>query len=109
MAGGVGGGMVGEEVGRASYTMRGKAPPKPFEPPDRPLSEDAARTVGNVGGSMLGAITRNPIRGFGIGVGGQLSGEELAAGVHDVVAKHYGPEIAAQARMAVTPRRQAQG
>lgn len=106
MAGGVAGGMAGEEIGRATYTMRGKAPPKPFEPPDRPLTEEAARTAGNMGGSMLSALTRSPMRGFGIGVGGQLSGEELAAGVHDVVARLYGQDIAAQARAAVTPRRQ---
>jgi hypothetical protein len=106
--GGVAGGVAGEEIGRASYTLRGKRPPRSYEPPERPLTEDAARLVGGLGGAALTALTRSPVKGFALGAGGQLGGEELAAGAHDVAMRLYGPEVAERVRAAATPR-QSQG
>jgi hypothetical protein len=106
--GGVAGGMAGEEIGRATYTMRGKRPPRSYEPPERPLTEEAARAAGNLGGSMLSALTRSPVRGFTVGVTGQLGGEELAAGAHDVALRLYGPDVAQRVRSAATPRQNRQ-
>jgi hypothetical protein len=106
--GGVAGGVAGEEIGRASYTLRGKRPPRSYEAPERPLTEDAARLAGGLGGAALTALTRSPVKGFALGVGGQLGGEELAAGAHDVAMRLYGPDVAKRVRAAATPR-QSQG
>lgn len=63
--------------------------------------------LGSAGGSMLSALSRSPVKGFTIGLGGQLAGEELAAAAHGVISKHYGQEAAARAARASLPRQAA--
>lgn len=106
----VGGGAAqaaGEALGREAYHNPRKAPGS-WEPPrNRSLGEEASRMLGSAGGSMLSALSRSPVKGFTIGLGGQLAGEELAAAAHGVISKHYGQEAAARAARASLPRQAA--
>jgi hypothetical protein len=103
----VGGGSVagqvgGEAAGRAAYDKPSAAPGS-YEPPPRSLGEEASRMVGGAAGALTGALVRNPVKGFAMGVGGQLAGEELAARTHGIIARYYGDEVASRAARASLP------
>jgi hypothetical protein len=103
MIGGAGGQSAGEALGRATYKDPRRAPGS-WEPKNRTLGEEASRMGGAMAGSMLGALSRKPLKSFTIGVGGQLAGDEIAAQAYHVARKHYGKDAAARAARGASPR-----
>lgn len=88
--GGAAGQMAGERLGAATYTMRGKEAPAPFEEPEREAGEEVARTVGAVLGSFAGMRVKGLGGAIAVGSAGQLAGEELMGRAYQVARDRFG-------------------
>jgi hypothetical protein len=90
LIGGIAGGAAGEAAGRMPYEARGLRAPPPWEPPNRTPREEISRTAGSIAGGIGGAMLAGkakPFRAVGLGIAGQLGGEEVAARADRLVAR----------------------
>jgi hypothetical protein len=90
MAGGAAASKAGERLGAMTYERRGQRAPTPYEEPERPGGEEAARAAGAMIGSFAGAAARSVPGGVLLGGAGQLGGEELMAAAYRVAKNRFG-------------------
>jgi len=104
IAGGLGGQMGGEEVGAATYRMRGKEAPPGWDPPEREAGEELTRAGAGIGTqAVVSAAAKTAMRGTIYGAIASLGVEEVAARAYAAAEKRYGPEVAARVARGAMP------
>jgi hypothetical protein len=104
IAGGVAGQMGGEEIGAASYRMRGQEAPPGWDPPEREAGEELTRVGAGIGTqAVVSAAAKTALRGTVYGAIASLGVEELAGRAYAAAERRYGPEIAARVARGAMP------
>jgi hypothetical protein len=93
--GSVGAQAVAERTAQAAYRKFGLQPPRPWDPPSRPLSEEGARIGGSIAGFLAGSrlpISPSPVINTILGgTAGVLAGEQAGALLHSAWRRYLGP------------------
>lgn len=104
VGGGVAGQIGGEEVGAATYRMRGREAPPGWEPPEREAGEELTRVGAGIGTQVVvSAAAKTAMRGTVYGAIASLGAEEIAARAYAAAERRYGPEIAARVARGAMP------